>query len=222
MLYQGSSRPRRLAPIVLFLGKVLSKLMFTGIIQSLGRVRAVGRSTLEIDAAGGDFFKVRAGDSVAVNGACLTVVPPLKRGRLRFQVSEETFRLTNLGALKPGSAVNLEPALKAGDALGGHLVSGHVDARAKVLELEPLREGFVRFRVELPAALKGLVALKGSVSIDGTSLTVTAVSKTWLETVLVPHTLESTNLGARKAGDVVNLEADILARYVRAALAEAR
>lgn len=189
--------------------------MFTGIIQSLGRVRAVGRSSLELDAP---LKGLRGGDSVAVNGACLTVVPPVKKGRLFFEVSAETFRLTNLGSLKPGDPVNLEPALKAGDALGGHLVSGHVDARAKVLEIRRLADGFTRFRVELPAALEGLVALKGSICIDGTSLTVTGVSDGWLETVLVPHTLENTNLGARRAGDVVNLEADLLARYVRAAL----
>ena len=189
--------------------------MFTGIIQTLGRVRSISRSTLEVEAAVRD---LKAGDSVAVNGACLTIVPPLKKGRLSFQVSDETWRLTNLGALKTGSPVNIEPALKAGDALGGHLVSGHVDARAKVLELEKLANGFTRFRVELPAALRGLVALKGSVCMDGTSLTVTGVSKTWLETVLVPHTLKNTNLGAKKKGDVVNLEAYLLARYVRAAL----
>lgn len=193
--------------------------MFTGIIQSLGRVRSVGRSTLEIDTALGGF---RGGDSVAVNGACLTVVPPVKKGRLFFEVSAETFRLTNLGSLKPGDPVNLEPALKAGDALGGHLVSGHVDARAKVLEIERLANGFTRFRVELPPALKGLVALKGSICMDGTSLTVTGVSSSWVETVLVPHTLKQTNLGSRKKGDVLNLEADLLARYVKAALAEAR
>lgn len=193
--------------------------MFTGIIQSLGRVRAVGRSTLEVASALG--AKTKAGDSVAVNGACLTVVPPLKRDRLSFQVSDETWRLTNLGSLAAGDPVNLEPALKAGDPLGGHLVSGHVDARGKVLELEKLPEGFLRLRVELPPALHGLVALKGSVAIDGTSLTVTGVGRNWLETVLVPHTLSNTNLGSRKIGDVVNLEADLLARYVKAAL-EAR
>ena len=188
--------------------------MFTGIIQTLGRVSSRRRNALSIAAK----LRARAGDSVAVNGACLTVVPPLRSGRLDFDVSDETWHLTNLGELSEGDPVNLEPALKAGDALGGHMVSGHVDARGEVLETEELPEGFRRVRVSLPPALKGLVALKGSVCVDGVSLTVTAVSPKWLETVLVPHTLAQTNLGSRKKGDAVNLEADLIARYVRAAL----
>ncbi len=188
--------------------------MFTGIIQTLGRVSSRSRNALSIAAR----LRARAGDSVAVNGACLTVVPPVKAGRLDFDVSDETWRLTNLGALSQGDSVNLEPALKAGDALSGHLVSGHVDARGEILEKEALPEGFARLRVSLPADLQGLVALKGSVCIDGVSLTVTRVSGKWFETVLVPHTLGQTNLGSRKEGDAVNLEADLIARYVRAAL----
>lgn len=188
--------------------------MFTGIIQAVGTVASKGRTALSIRAD----LRARPGDSVAVNGACLTVTKPPKGGLFDFDVSDETWRLTNLGELSPGTPVNLEPALKAGDALGGHLVSGHVDARGAILELEELKDGFARLRVELPAALKGLVALKGSVAVDGISLTVTRVSARWFETVLVPHTLANTNLGRRKAGDVVNLEADLIARYVRAAL----
>ena len=188
--------------------------MFTGIIQAVGTVAARGRTTLSVKAP----VRARPGDSVAINGACLTVTRPPKNGVYSFDVSDETWRLTNLGDLQPGSVVNLEPALKAGDALGGHMVSGHVDARGKVLEMEKLPNGFVRLRVELPAALRGLVALKGSVAIDGISLTVTRVSPKWLETVLVPHTLSHTNLSARKPGQIVNLEADLIARYVRAAL----
>lgn len=188
--------------------------MFTGIIQAVGTVASRGRAGLSIKAP----LSARPGDSVAVNGACLTVTSPPKGGRLHFDVSDETWRLTNLGDLSAGAPVNLEPALKAGDALGGHMVSGHVDARGRILELEPLEGGFARLRVELPAALKGLVALKGSVAIDGISLTVTRVGPKWFETVLVPHTLARTNLGRRKAGQIVNLEADLIARYVRAAL----
>ena len=189
--------------------------MFTGIIQEVGTVASRGRNGLAIKAA----LRARPGDSVAVNGACLTATKPSRRGTLAFGVSDETWRLTNLGSLAEGAAVNLEPALKAGDALGGHLISGHVDARGKVLELVPLPEGFARLRVELPAALKGLVALKGSVAIDGASLTVTGVSARWLETVLIPHTLACTNFRRLKKGAIVNLEADLIARYVRAALA---
>jgi riboflavin synthase alpha subunit len=188
--------------------------MFTGIIQTVGTVASRGRAGLTIKAP----LRARPGDSVAVNGACLTVTRPPKGGALTFDVSDETWRLTNLGELSAGEAVNLEPALRAGDALGGHLVSGHVDARARLLQLESLPGGFARLRVELPAALKGLVALKGSVAIDGISLTVTRVASKWLETVLVPHTLAHTNLGRREAGHTVNLEADLIARYVRAAL----
>ncbi len=189
--------------------------MFTGIIQAVGRVTQLDGPVLELDAA---LRGLRAGDSVAVNGVCLTVVPPLKAGRLRFEISEETFRLTNLGALRPGERVNLEPALKAGDPLGGHLVSGHVDARARVLALDAQSGGFARLRVELPAALRPFAAKKGSICVDGISLTIASLSRSWFEVALVPHTLSQTNLGARKKADVVNLEADVLARYVVAAL----
>lgn len=187
--------------------------MFTGIIQAVGSVATRSRSGLSVKSA----LRARPGDSVAVNGACLTITKPAK-GVLSFDVSDETWNLTNLGSLEKGARVNLEPALRAGDPLGGHLVSGHVDARGRVLALEPLPEDFARLRVTLPPALKGLVALKGSVAIDGVSLTVTGVGPAWLETVLVPHTLAQTNLSRLSTGDLVNLEADMLARYVRSAL----
>jgi riboflavin synthase len=190
--------------------------MFTGIVKETGKV--VKRSGPEITVE--TRIKGRLGESVAINGACLTVVGR-KAGTLRFDVSDETYRLTNLGSLAAGDPVNLEPALKAGDALGGHMVSGHVDARALVLEREVLPEGFARLRVELPKALKGLAALKGSIAIDGVSLTVTAVGRGWFETVLVPHTLAVTTLGALKKGSAVNLEADMIARYVRSILSTA-
>lgn len=192
--------------------------MFTGIIQAVGKVASLRGPALELEAP---LRGLRAGDSVAVNGVCLTVVPPLKPSKLRFEVSAETFRLTNLGALRAGDGVNLEPALKAGDALGGHLVSGHVDARGKVLDLASQPGGFARLRVELPQALRGLVAKKGSVCVDGISLTVAALGRGWFEVALVPHTLSHTNLSRRRKGDAVNLEADLLARYVRSCL-EAR
>lgn len=205
--------------------------MFTGIIKDVGTVTANKRRALEVLTA----LKCGLGDSVAVNGACLTVSRVYRRvrdaqsrrrrgaaagnGRLSFDMSDETLRLTNLGDLKSGAPVNLEPSLRAGDPLGGHLVSGHVDARAKILAFKPLPAGFTRLRVEIPQALKGLVALKGSISVDGVSLTVTAVGRGFFETVLVPHTLKSTNLGRRGKGEAVNLEADLLARYVKTALA---
>jgi riboflavin synthase len=189
--------------------------MFTGIIQEVGRVLERGASRLRVSAR---LTGLKAGASVAVNGACLTVIPPLSPRRLAFDVSGETWKRTNLGELSAGMPVNLEAALRAGEPLGGHLVSGHVDARAEILELERARGGFVRLRVALPKALKGLVALKGSVAVDGISLTVTAVGRGWFETVLVPHTLRRTTIGRRRPGQYVNLEADLLARYVRQAL----
>ena len=188
--------------------------MFTGIVQTLGRVERYRDGKLRLKAK---LQRPRLGASVAVNGVCLTVVAS-RGGALDFDVSPETLRLTNLGRLAPGAPVNLETSLKLGDGLDGHLVSGHVDAVAKVLQLESLKDGSRRFRVELPAKLRPLVAYKGSIAVDGTSLTVTGVSKTWFETVLIPHTLKATNLGARKRGELVNLEADMLARYVQVSL----
>ena len=190
--------------------------MFTGIIQTLGRVERYRDGRLRLKAR---LPRLKLGASVSVNGTCLTVVA--RRGaNLDFDLSPETLRLTNLGVLKPGDPVNLETSLKLGDGLDGHLVSGHVDAVGKVLEIEPLKDGSRRFRAALPPSLKPLIAYKGSIAVDGTSLTVTGVGKGWFETVLIPHTLKATNLGARRPGDLVNLEADVLARYVQSALSK--
>ena len=188
--------------------------MFTGIIQTLGRVERCRNGRLRVQAK---LPRPKIGASVAVNGTCLTVVAR-NGSSLDFDLSPETLHLTNLGGLKPGDSVNLETSLKVGDGLDGHLVSGHVDAVAKVLETQAFKDGSRRLRVGLPAALRKLVAYKGSIAVDGTSLTVTAVGKRWFETVLIPHTLKATNLGGRKRGDAVNLEADVLARYVQSAL----
>ncbi|MBI4425735.1 MAG: riboflavin synthase [Elusimicrobia bacterium] len=185
--------------------------MFTGIVRSLGRVTANARGRLRVS---GRLGRLPLGASVAVNGVCLTVVRRAG-GTLDFETSPETLRRTNLGALKPEDPVNLEPALRASDPIGGHWVSGHVDAPARVLESEDQPGGFRRVRISLPASLLELVAVKGSIAVDGTSLTVTGVGKGWFETVLVPHTLERTTLGARRPGDAVNLEADLLARYLQ-------
>ncbi|HVA67231.1 MAG TPA: riboflavin synthase [Elusimicrobiota bacterium] len=157
------------------------------------------------------------GESVSVNGACLTVVR--SRGKiLEFDVSPETWRRTALGELRLGGSVNLEPALKAGDSLGGHFVTGHVDAAAKILALDKLRGGFALLRVEIPEALSGLVAEKGSVAVDGISLTVSKAAAKFFEVALIPHTLASTNLAGLCVGRRVNLEADVLARYLAAFL----
>lgn len=185
--------------------------MFTGIINRLGTVKKRTAGTLEIAAK---LPKPKLGASIAINGTCLTVVKT-KNGVHSFDVGPDTWKRTNLGQLKAAQQVNVEPSLKAGQEIGGHFVSGHVDATGEIMSLEPWGEGFYRLRVELPKALKGLVAVKGSIAIDGISLTVTAVSKDAFEVMIVPHTLRHTNLGKRTPGDRVNLEADPLARYAR-------
>ncbi len=185
--------------------------MFTGIINHLGTVKKRTATTLEITAK---LPKQKLGASIAINGVCLTLTSTTK---LTFDVGPETWKRTSLGALKAGQAVNVEPSLRLGDEIGGHFVSGHVDAAADVISLEPWGEGFYRLRVALPKELRGLVAVKGSIAIDGISLTVTGVGPDHFEVMLVPHTLQNTNLGKRTSYDKVNLEADPLARYAMAA-----
>lgn len=192
--------------------------MFTGIIDHLGKVEKRTATALVISAK---IPKPKLGASIAVNGVCLTVAST-KNGRHSFDVGPDTWNRTNLGELKAGQAVNVEPSLRLGDEIGGHFVSGHVDAAAEVLSLETWGEGFRRLRVELPAILRGLVAVKGSIAVDGISLTVTSVGARHFEVMLVPHTLQNTNLARRKARDRVNLEADPLARYALAAVEAVR
>lgn len=188
--------------------------MFTGIVEGLATVKALRGPRLTLAVAENGF---RLGDSVAVNGVCLTVVKK-GRGGLDFDVSPETFQRTDLGSLKSRSRVNIERPLTPQAAVGGHWVTGHVDAVVRLLE----KQGgdFVRLRFSLPRELARFVALKGSVALDGVSLTVTRVGPTvagdsWAETVLVPHTLEKTTLGLKGPGDALNLEVDLLARYVQ-------
>ena len=192
--------------------------MFTGIINHLGKIEKRTANGLVI---GAKIAKPKLGASIAVNGVCLTVVKT-KNGKHSFDVGPDTWARTNLGSLRTGQAVNIEPALRHGDELGGHFVTGHVDAAAEIISLEPWGEGFWRLRVELPKVLHGLVAVKGSIAIDGISLTVTAVGRDHVEVMLVPHTLQNTNLGRRAAREKVNLEADPLARYAMAAAAALR
>jgi riboflavin synthase len=183
--------------------------MFTGIINVLGTVEKREGARLSIRA---HVNKPALGASVAINGVCLTVVAT-KNDIHEFEVGPETWSRTNLGSLKTGSPVNIETSLRLGDEIGGHFVSGHVDATAKILSLEPWGKDFYRLRLELPKVLRALVAVKGSIAIDGISLTVTAAAAKYFEIMLVPHTLAHTTLGGRKPGDLVNLEADPLARY---------
>lgn len=192
--------------------------MFAGIINILGKVERRTAATLTIKAP---IKKPKLGASIAINGVCLTVVKT-KNSKHSFDVGPDTWKRTNLGALKAEQTVNVEPSLRLGQEIGGHFVSGHVDAAAEIISLEPWGESFYRLRVELPKALRGFVAVKGSIAIDGISLTVTAVSADHFEVMLVPHTLQNTNLSRRKAHDKVNLEADPLARYALAAAATLR
>ena len=190
--------------------------MFTGIVQAVGRVRVVEDRGVDrrlvVETRGLDLDGARVGDSIAVNGCCLTAVL-LAAGEFTADVSRETLERTTLGSLAAGSMVNLEPALALGAPLGGHLVSGHVDGIAEMLERRP--EGrSERWRFRVPPGLARYIAEKGSVCLDGVSLTVNEVSGREFGVNLVPHTLSVTTLGQGRPGSPVNLEVDLLARYV--------
>jgi riboflavin synthase len=177
--------------------------MFTGIVQAVGRIVSV--TPFVVDAGRLPLRGVKVGDSVCVQGCCLTVTR--RRGRrLSFDVSRETLRVTS-GLGRPG-AVNLEQSLAFGDPLGGHFVTGHVDGVGEVLSF-----GNHVLKVRAPAALARYIARKGSITVDGVSLTVNAVRGASFEAFLIPHTLKVTTLARLAAGDRVNLEVDLLARY---------
>lgn len=191
--------------------------MFTGLIEGVGTVRkrhSAGRAgTLELET-GLPLADIRVGESVAVNGACLTVARSRARERvLVFHTLAETLQRTNLGSLQPGDPVNLERALRLGDRLGGHFVQGHVDAAGRIAELRRADDDYL-LRVELPDALRSLVIPKGSIAVNGISLTVARLLDTAFEVRLIPHTWKETNLRAARVGDRVNLEADMLGKYV--------
>lgn len=190
--------------------------MFTGIVRAIGQVLSVtgrgGDVELLVRAGDLDLSNAGIGDSIAVNGACLTVTR-LEPGACAFDVSRETLDKTTLGRLEPGGRVNLEPALRAGDALGGHYVTGHVDGIGHVLDLSDDARSW-RVRFEVPAGLARFIASKGSVTIDGVSLTVNEVEGNVFGVNLIPHTCEVTTLGGLQAGAAVNIEVDIIARYV--------
>lgn len=190
--------------------------MFTGIVESTGILE-------KKDSMGGDYRlrigcgnlnpgTVRTGDSISVSGACLTVLEPDNSG-FSADVSRETLDLTTLGQIREGQAVNLELAMGLEARMGGHMVTGHVDGKAKLVSR--LEDGRAeRFEFEVPAALARYVAKKGSVCLDGVSLTVNEVDGRRFSVCLIPHTLQITTLGGLKAGDAVNLEVDLIARYL--------
>jgi riboflavin synthase len=185
--------------------------VFTGLVREVGTVLSMADGRLRLEApetARG----AELGDSVAIDGVCLTVVAR-DTSSLSFDAVPETLDRTALGTLSAGSSVNLEPALRAGDALGGHYVQGHVDGVGTVRLVRPEGDG-KRIAFQAPAGILRYIVEKGSIAVQGTSLTVAAVDDSGFEVALIPHTLSATTLGGLAAGDPVNLEADVLAKYV--------
>ena len=190
--------------------------MFTGIILAKGRITSLlerdGDLELGVDAAGLDVARIAIGDSICVQGVCLTVTR--KQDACFFaDVSRETMAKTTLGRLKIGSNVNLEPSLRAGDPLGGHLVSGHVDSAGNLRRIDLVARSW-RLEFELPPSLMRFVAAKGSICLNGVSLTVNKVEGARFDVNIIPHTHAVTTLGELRVGDEVNVEIDVVARYL--------
>ena len=195
--------------------------MFTGVIQAVGKVGKLtpqgGDLRIDIDVGTLPLAKVQIGDSIAVSGCCLTVIEKHGNG-FSADASKETLSLTTLGTLKPGSPVNLELALTLSAPLGGHLVSGHVDGLGQVKSRREEARS-VRFDIEVPEELKRYVAHKGSICVDGVSLTVNQVQDRVFDVNIIPHTMLHTIFGDYRPGTRVNLEVDVVARYLERLLA---
>ena len=189
--------------------------MFTGLIEEIGSITSITDSgdgaVVEISAHT-VLDDVSHGDSIAISGVCLTVIDSTPSS-FRADVMKETLLHSAAGSWKPGTKINLERAARVGDRLGGHIVQGHVDATASVLEVKPGDQWSV-IRISLREDIAPLVAHKGSITVDGVSLTVSAVGRYWAEVSLIPETLAATTLGEAAVGDVVNVETDVLARHV--------
>ncbi len=192
--------------------------MFTGIVTDIGEVQAVSARTDDLSrieiACAFDAASIALGASISCSGICLTVVDVKSASRTVFAVdaAAETLRLTTAGRWRAGTRINLERALRAGDELGGHIVSGHVDGLAEIVSREDLQDQ-ARLVLRAPKELSRFIAPKGSVTLDGVSLTVNDVSGERFSVHIIPHTLAVTTLGAAKAGDRLNLEIDVMARY---------
>ena len=187
--------------------------MFTGIVEERGVVVSAGpRLVVRAPKVASDSGP---GASVAVNGVCLTVVSGDEDGSLAFDLADETLRRSNLGTLEPGDPVNLERPVTLATRLSGHLVQGHVDAVGRIAETSQVETG-IEMTIEAPPSLTGYIAEKGSVAVDGVSLTVTKVSPPMFAVALIPFTLDATTLGRKGRGDAVNLEVDVIAKYVEA------
>lgn len=190
--------------------------MFTGIVEELGQVveqQDLGDSTRMVISGPVVSSDARHGDSIAVNGVCLTVVDVLPDGRFSADVMAETLNRSSLGALGRGSPVNLERAAAVNSRLGGHIVQGHVDGTGEVLS-RTSSEHWEVVRISLPPNISRYVVEKGSITVDGVSLTVAAIGQDWFEVSLIPTTLELTTLGRAQPGAPVNLEVDVIAKYV--------
>jgi riboflavin synthase len=189
--------------------------MFTGIVRELGRLEArdggAERTRLRIRAPR-TAETAAVGDSVAVNGVCLTAVA-VADGAIAFDAVPETLARSALGGLEPGDALNVEPAVRAGDPLGGHMVQGHVDGVGRVVSVDPEGDG-KRLTLAIPAELERFCVEKGSITVDGVSVTIAALAGRRVEVALVPHTIDATTLGALAPGAAVNIEADVLAKHV--------
>ena len=190
--------------------------MFTGIVEGTGEVRGIrkikNRARLLIKAPF-SLSRIKIGESLSVNGCCLTVVSK-KRGIFEADLTYETLRGTNLGDLKKGDRINLERPLRLADRIGGHLVQGHVDGVGRVLRL--WRNGSsVEIEVGLPKGLRRFIIPKGSIAVEGVSMTVNRLSRRSLLLVVIPHTLRTTNLGSKRVGDWMNLEVDLVGKYIQ-------
>jgi len=185
--------------------------MFTGIIEELGKIRQITDKTIEIECKT-VLEDVKLGDSICVNGVCLTVIN-IKSDGFTADVSPETFRVTNLNTLKTGNFVNLERAMGVNDRFGGHIVSGHTDNTGKCINIEK-KDDFYILKVELPSELSKYVIKKGSIGVNGISLTVAGVNGNIIEIAVIPHTYENTNLKYLKPENFVNIEVDMFAKYI--------
>jgi len=189
--------------------------MFTGLVEGTGKVKESRILRGDMRLVIGPHFDISdsgVGDSIAVNGVCLTVTD-IGEGRFSVDVSGETLARSTMGSLKPGDVVNLERALRLSDRLGGHLVSGHVDGVGKILQLEQ-RERYWRLRIEIGAALSRYTIEKGSIAIEGISLTINQCGEGFVEVNIIPQTSRETNILMKKPGDLVNIETDLIGKYV--------
>ena len=185
--------------------------MFTGIIEELGKILDITSYKITVEC-GTVIEDAKLGDSIAVNGVCLTVTKILKKGFIA-DISPETYRITILSHLRCGDYVSLERAMKADGRFGGHIVSGHIDGRGKFIELKQINE-FYELRFELPKELSKYVIKKGSITINGISLTIAETDDNNIKVAIIPHTYENTNLKYLKRGDFVNIEVDMVAKYI--------